>query len=121
MSRVLVLYYSSWGHVETLAEAIAKGAVEAGAQVDIKRVAETVPEETTKAFPLQNPTKCTVGYSAGSCKLRRIYCRSSNPLWSNAIANGQFLGTGGRLLGKWATSRQGRRSIHIERYSTWWQ
>jgi NAD(P)H dehydrogenase (quinone) len=50
MSRVLVLYYSSWGHVETLAEAIAKGAVEAGAQVDIKRVAETVPEETTKAF-----------------------------------------------------------------------
>jgi len=31
MSRVLVLYYSSWGHVETLAEAIAKGAVEAGA------------------------------------------------------------------------------------------
>ena len=45
MPKVRVLYYSSYGHIETLAEAIAEGARSAGATVDIKRVPETVPEE----------------------------------------------------------------------------
>lgn len=44
MSKVLVLYYSTYGHIETMAHAIAEGAREAGAQVDVKRVPETVPE-----------------------------------------------------------------------------
>ena len=48
MSKVLVLYYSSYGHLETMAEAIAAGARDAGAQVDIKRVPETVPEEVAR-------------------------------------------------------------------------
>jgi NAD(P)H dehydrogenase (quinone) len=48
MARVLVLYYSSYGHIEQMAEAIAEGARGAGAQVDIKRVPETVPEEIAK-------------------------------------------------------------------------
>lgn len=45
MARVLVLYYSTYGHVETMANAIAEGARSGGAQVDIKRVPETVPHE----------------------------------------------------------------------------
>lgn len=49
MTKVLVLYYSSYGHIETMAEAVAAGAREAGAQVDIKRVPETVPEAVAKA------------------------------------------------------------------------
>lgn len=49
MAKVLVLYYSSYGHIETMAEAIAQGARGAGAEVDIKRVPETVPEEIAKA------------------------------------------------------------------------
>jgi NAD(P)H dehydrogenase (quinone) len=49
MTKVLVLYYSSYGHIETMASAIAEGARAAGATVDIKRVPETVPEETAKA------------------------------------------------------------------------
>ena len=48
MSRVLVLYYSSYGHIETLATAIAEGAREAGATVDIKRVPDLVPEEIAR-------------------------------------------------------------------------
>lgn len=44
MAKVLVLYYSAYGHIETMAQAIAEGARAAGAQVDIKRVPETVPE-----------------------------------------------------------------------------
>ena len=48
MAKVLVLYYSTYGHVEKMAEAVAEGARSAGAQVDIKRVPETVPEEIAK-------------------------------------------------------------------------
>jgi len=49
MSKVLVLYYSSYGHIEKMAEAIAEGARETGAHVDIKRVPETAPVEVAKA------------------------------------------------------------------------
>jgi len=45
MAKVLVLYYSSYGHIELMAEAVAAGAREAGAAVDIRRVPELVPPE----------------------------------------------------------------------------
>ena len=48
MTKVLVLYHSAYGHVEQMAEAVAQGAREAGAEVDIKRVPETVPEEIAR-------------------------------------------------------------------------
>jgi NAD(P)H dehydrogenase (quinone) len=44
-----VLYYSSYGHVEALADAVAEGARSAGATVDVKRVPETAPAEVAKA------------------------------------------------------------------------
>lgn len=49
MSKVLVLYYSSYGHIETMAQAVAEGARSAGAKVDVKRVPETAPQEIAKA------------------------------------------------------------------------
>src|SRR5260221_9056867 len=49
MAKVLVLYYSAYGHIETMAKAVAEGAREAGATVDIKRVPELVPLEVAKA------------------------------------------------------------------------
>ncbi|MET0337783.1 MAG: NAD(P)H:quinone oxidoreductase [Caulobacter sp.] len=48
MPKVLVLYYSAYGHIEQMAEAVAEGARSAGATVDIKRVPELVPEEVAK-------------------------------------------------------------------------
>jgi NAD(P)H dehydrogenase (quinone) len=45
MTKVLVLYYSTYGHIETMANAIAEGVREAGAEAVIKRVPETVPLE----------------------------------------------------------------------------
>jgi len=48
MSKVLVLYYSSYGHIEQMAQAVAEGARGTGATVDIKRVPETVPEEIAR-------------------------------------------------------------------------
>lgn len=48
MTKVLVLYYSAYGHIEQMAEAVAEGARETGATVDIKRVPELVPEEVAR-------------------------------------------------------------------------
>jgi NAD(P)H dehydrogenase (quinone) len=45
MTKVLVLYHSTYGHIEQMAEAMAEGARSAGASVDIRRVPELVPEE----------------------------------------------------------------------------
>ena len=56
MSKVLVLYYSSYGHIEQMAQAIAEGARSTGAEVDIKRVPETVPEAVPGA-PTSNWTR----------------------------------------------------------------
>ena len=50
MAKVLVLYYSAWGHMEAMAYAAAEGAKEAGAEVTVKRVPELVPEEVAKSM-----------------------------------------------------------------------
>ncbi|MDE4601344.1 NAD(P)H:quinone oxidoreductase type IV [Sinorhizobium meliloti] len=57
MARVLVLYYSAYGHIETMAHAVAEGARSAGAEVTVKRVPELVPEDVAKAshFKLDQP------------------------------------------------------------------
>lgn len=50
MTKILVLYYSSYGHVEALTEAVAKGAAEvAGTDVTVKRVPEIMAQDATKA------------------------------------------------------------------------
>jgi NAD(P)H dehydrogenase (quinone) len=48
MAKVLVLYYSAWGHIEKMAYAVAEGAREAGAEVVVKRVPELVPLEVAQ-------------------------------------------------------------------------
>jgi NAD(P)H dehydrogenase (quinone) len=48
MARILILYYSSYGHVERMAQAVAEGVREAGAEAVIKRVPETVPEAVAR-------------------------------------------------------------------------
>lgn len=64
MTKILVLYYSTYGHVETMAGAVAEGAAETpGAEVSVKRVAELMPEDVARgagakldqAAPLANP------------------------------------------------------------------
>ncbi|MFP3545752.1 NAD(P)H:quinone oxidoreductase type IV [Rhizobium sp. SIMBA_035] len=49
MAKVLVLYYSAYGHIETMAYAVAEGAKSAGADVTVKRVPELVSEDVAKA------------------------------------------------------------------------
>lgn len=57
MTKVLVLYYSSYGHIERMASAVADGVREAGAHAEIKRVPELVPAEVAEksGFKLNQP------------------------------------------------------------------
>ncbi len=57
MSKVLVLYYSSYGHMEAMAAAVAAGARETGASVDVRRVPELVPEDVARSsyFKMDQP------------------------------------------------------------------
>ena len=56
MSKVLVLYYSSYGHIEQMADAVAVGARSAGAEVDIRRVPETAPQAVVEAAHFKTDT-----------------------------------------------------------------
>jgi NAD(P)H dehydrogenase (quinone) len=60
MTKVLVLYYSAWGHMEAMAYAAAEGAKEAGATVHVKRVPELVPAETAKAMHYKMDQKAEI-------------------------------------------------------------
>jgi len=56
MTKVLVLYYSSYGHIEQMADAVAEGARSAGAEVDIRRVPETAPQAVVEAAHFKTDT-----------------------------------------------------------------
>lgn len=60
MAKLLVVYYSSFGHIETMAEAVAEGAKSAGAEVDLRRVAEVLPPEVTQAMHFKLDQKAPI-------------------------------------------------------------
>ena len=79
MPRILVLYHSTYGHIEAMAEAVAEGArsVE-GAMVDIKRVPELAPEELARAS----------GYGAGSRRPAGVPISGKPGAWWIATRSG---------------------------------
>ncbi|MCV3240579.1 NAD(P)H:quinone oxidoreductase type IV [Mesorhizobium sp. ZC-5] len=105
MAKVLVLYYSSWGHMEQMANAAAEGARSAGAEVTVKRVPELVPEAVAKAahykldqaapvadpLELENYDAIIVGastrYGAMAAQLKN-FLDQTGPLWAKgALVN----------------------------------
>jgi len=60
MTKVLVLYYSAYGHIEQMAYAVAEGAKSTGAEVDVKRVPELVPADVAKASGFKVDQKAPV-------------------------------------------------------------
>jgi NAD(P)H dehydrogenase (quinone) len=106
MAKVLVLYYSTYGHIETMAYGVAEGARAAGATVDVKRVPETVPEPIAKAAhfkldqsaPIATPTELA-NYDAIIVGAPTRFGRMPSPMgsfWEQAGA----LWMSGALVGK---------------------
>lgn len=105
MAKILVLYYSSWGHVEQMAKSAAEGAREAGAEVTIKRAPELVPLEVAKAAyykldqdaPVAEPLELadydgiilgiSTRYGAMSAQMKN-FLDQTGPLWAKgALVN----------------------------------
>lgn len=124
MTRVLILYYSSYGHIETMTGAIADGVREGGAEAVVKRVPETVPAEIAAAAHFkadQAAPVCTVDelpdYDAIILGSPTRYGRmpaqmaafldQTGPLWARGALNGKvgaaFVSTGSQHGGQETT------------------
>lgn len=120
MAKVLVLYYSSWGHMEKMALAAAGGAREAGAEVTVKRVPELAPEAVAKAAyykldqdaPIAEPLElenydaiilgASTRFGAMASQLKN-FLDQTGPLW----AKGALINKVGSVMSSTATQHGG--------------
>jgi NAD(P)H dehydrogenase (quinone) len=132
MSKVLVLYYSSYGHIETMAVAVAEGArAVPGTEVTVKRVPETVPEEIARksGYKLDQPhpvmqdanelaqydaiilgTPTRFGVMAGQMK---NFLDQAGGLW----AQGKLVGKVGSVFTSTATQHGGQESTILSTHT----
>jgi NAD(P)H dehydrogenase (quinone) len=121
MAKVLVLYYSSYGHMEQMAYAAAEGIRQAGSEAIVKRVPELVPEEIARSahFKLDQPAPvATVGelpeYDAIILGVPTRYGRMASQManfWDQAggvWAQGQLNGKVGSVMASTATQHGGQ-------------
>ena len=126
MAKVLVLYYSTWGHVEALAESVAEGVRSVpGAEVTIKRVPELMPEEVQKQFHVKADQKAPVATPGELADYDAIVIGTPTRFGSAAAQMRNFLDqtgglwAGGKLVGKLAGlfvstgSRGGQEATHL--------
>ncbi len=106
MTKILVLYYSSYGHVETMAHAVAEGVQAGGAEVSVKRVPELVPDEVARSshFKLDQPAPVAdpnelAGYDAIIVGTGTRYGRMSSQM-ANFFDRTGGLWAKGALVGK---------------------
>lgn len=136
MARVQVVFYSMYGHVYQLAEAVAAGARSVtGAEVTVSRVPESIPEdvlrqagawEAQQAFahiPLAEPGQLTeadaiiVGtptrFGAAAAQMRNFWYQTGG-LW----AKGLLIGKLGSVFASTATQHGGQETTHVSMWST---
>ncbi|MFB2551586.1 NAD(P)H:quinone oxidoreductase type IV [Ensifer soli] len=121
MAKVLVLYYSAYGHIETMAKAVAEGVTSAGGDVTIKRVPELVSEEVAKASyykldqeaPIASPSELdqydAIIFGAGTrygtvASQMRNFIDQTGGLW----AKGALVGKVGSVFTSSATQHGGQ-------------
>ena len=102
MAKVLVLYYSSYGHIETLAHAVAEGARSTGAHVDVKRVPETVPADAAKAAHFKLEQKAPLARIEELAEYDAIIVGTPTRFGRMAASMASFLDQGGGLWARGA-------------------
>jgi NAD(P)H dehydrogenase (quinone) len=134
--KVLIVYYSAYGHIHRMAEAVAEGAREVkGAQVEMRRVSETLPEGLLKqigAFEAQKAFShipvCTVDELSfadaiifgtptrygNMCAQMRAFLDATGPLW----AKGALVGKVGSVFTSSATQHGGQESTILSFHTT---
>ncbi len=123
MTKVLVLYYSAYGHIERMAQAVAEGARETGAEVAVKRVPELVPDEVARkagykldqAAPIATPAELAdydaIIFGSGTrfgvvTSQMRNFLDQTGPLWMT----GALVGKVGSAFTSSATQHGGQES-----------
>jgi NAD(P)H dehydrogenase (quinone) len=132
MSKILVLYYSAYGHIEKMAEAVAEGArAVPGAQVTIKRVPELVPEDVAKKSGLKLDQRAPIAkpdelgdYDAiifgtptrfgNMCAQMRNFLDQTGGLWMK----GALIGKVGSVFASSATQHGGQESTILSFHIT---
>ena len=132
MTKILVLYYSSYGHVETLAGAVAEGARAVdGTEVTVKRVPELVPEELARksgmkleqAAPIATPQELgdydaivfgTPTRFGNMASQMRSFLDQTGGLW----AEGKLIGKVGGVFASTATQHGGQETTITSFHST---
>lgn len=132
MANILVLYYSSYGHVETMAKAVVEGARQvAGAEVTLKRVPETVSDEVARESgykadqqaPLAKPAELaeydaiifgTPTRFGNMCAQMRTFLDQTGELWKN----GKLIGKVGSVFTSTATQHGGQESTILSFHIT---
>lgn len=132
MAKILVLYYSTWGHVERMAQEVAEGARSvAGVDVTVKRVPETMPPETVAAIhaktdqaaPVARPEELA-DYDAiifgtptrfgNMCGQMRNFLDQTGALWQQ----GKLVGKIGSVFASTATQHGGQETTITSFHTT---
>ena len=131
MAKVLVLYYSAYGHIEKMAEAVREGAAAAGATATVKRVPELVPEEAARKAGMKLDQKAPIAtidelpsYDAivigtgtrfgNMTSQMRNFLDQTGPLW----AKGSLIGKVGSVFTGTATQHGGQESTILSTHTT---
>ncbi|HRK94898.1 MAG TPA: NAD(P)H:quinone oxidoreductase [Rhodospirillales bacterium] len=132
MTRVLVLYYSSYGHIEAMAEAVAEGARSVdGTDVELKRVPELVPEEVARKANMKLDQRAPVAQPAeladydaiifgtptrygNMCAQMRNFLDQTGGLWLRGALNGKV----GSVFASTATQHGGQETTLTSFHTT---
>jgi hypothetical protein len=117
MTKVLFLYYSSYGHVEKLTGAVAEGARSTGAQVDVKRVRETVPLEIARSANFKLDQTAPVAAVAELEGYDAIIVGTGTRYGRMASQMAGFPRSDQRAVDAWHLQRQGRRCLYVNRHA----
>jgi len=132
MTKVLVLYYSSYGHIESMANAIADGARSVdGTEVTVKRVPELVPEDAARnagikldqSAPVAEPTELAdydavifgtpTRFGMMAAQMRNFLDQTGS-LWMQ----GKLVGKVGSVFASSATQHGGQESTILSFHTT---
>lgn len=124
MTRILVLYYSTYGHLETMSRAVAEGARQTGAEVDCKRVPELMPKDVAinagakldQKAPIADPAELgdydaiifgTPTRFGNMASQMRNFLDQTGPLWASRALVGKvgsvFVGSSSQHAGQETT------------------
>jgi hypothetical protein len=118
--KVLVLYYSAYGHVEKMAYAVAVGARDVGATVDIKRVPELVPPEVAKASYYKTDQAAAVASVSDLANYDAIIVGTGTRFGRISSQMANFLGPGRRPVDAGRPAWQSWRGVLVQRHSARW-